>query len=637
MAISQIKKIQILGHRGDQEAVLDCLQESGLVEITKVSSTLLPSQPTPEETSDLENRLRSLKEGMDNLGLYEEKKTGLLGSLFKVRPIVRPQEIQNVINTGLYQQLLTEIKENENKIKQLESRIRKTVSDFELLRPWSGVNIPIQDLFPGRYTQIFLGNIGNAGYIKFSEEIKSKEFPLFFDIVRQIKKQCYPMVICLLENEQELKELLQKYNFNFFHLPESLKKEELKHLTIRQCLDLLKEELSRLRLETDRVKDKIRSMLPQRLLLMGLFDYFFNLRNRLLAVQNLGSTQQAFLLEGWIRAKDLAGLDARLKEYSCLAIFSRPALSSEDVPVDLENKPYFEPFEVITSLYGMPARYSIDPTPFLAPFFFISFGLCLTDAGYGLVLTLVALILLKKLKLTRSARKVMNLFLFCGISTIILGNLMGGWFGVPIKQLMLFDPMKNPLIFLIISLVIGFIQVEFGLLIKMMQDLKQKQFIDVFLVRLAWLLLLPSLVPMFMKMDWAKNIVLIAAGSIVLFSHHRARNFFARIAAGLYSLYDVSKYFADVVSYSRLLALGLSTSVIAMVINILSRQALNIPLIGGLVMVIVLIFGHLFNLAINTLSGFVHSARLQFVEFFGKFFVSGGRPFRPFKKEGIYT
>ncbi|MFH1338636.1 MAG: V-type ATP synthase subunit I [Candidatus Omnitrophota bacterium] len=637
MAIAKIKKIQILGHKKEQEAVLGHLQDSGAVEITRINEALLPAQSTPEESSDLENELRALQEGIDTLSLYEPKKAGLLGSLFKAHPIINPQALQDAARTGSYQNILTEIKENETNIKQLESRIRKTDSDFGLLIPWSGINITVHDLFPARFTHVFLGEISNNDYIKFSDEIEGRRLALFLNTVNKVKKKRYLAIISLLENEEEVRDLLQRYNFNFFHLPESLKREEFVRLTIKQCLDSLKQELGSLRAQAHRAKDKMEKLLPQRILLMGLYDYNFNFRNRLLAVRNLGSTQQAFLLEGWVRAEDLPGLEARIKDSSSLAIFSRPALPSEDVPVDLENKPYFEPFEVITSLYGMPARYSIDPTPFLAPFFFIAFGLCLTDAGYGLIITVAALIILRKLKLTGPARKIINLFLLCGISTIILGSLIGGWFGVPVKQLMLFDPMKNPLIFLMISLAIGFIQVEFGLLIKMAHDLKQKQLIDAFLVRLAWVLLLPSLVLTFTKLNWAKSVAVLTTVSIVLFSSHRTKNIFARIAAGLCSLYDISRHFADVVSYSRLLALGLSTSVIAMVVNILSLQALNIPLFGGIAMVLVLVFGHLFNLAINTLSAFVHSARLQFVEFFGKFFISGGRPLRPFKKERIYT
>jgi len=211
MAIAQIKKIQILGHKKNQEAVLDHLQDSGIIEVTRVSQALLPTQSTPEESSDLENRLRSLKEGIDNLGLYEVKKAGLLGSLFKARPIIRPEVIQDAIRDGAYQKIITEIKENEAKIKQLENQIRKTNSNFGLLMPWRGVNIAVQDLFPGRYTHVFLGDINNTDYIKFSEEIENKKLPMFLDTISLVKKQRYLMVIFLLENEENIKVLLQQH------------------------------------------------------------------------------------------------------------------------------------------------------------------------------------------------------------------------------------------------------------------------------------------------------------------------------------------------------------------------------------------------------------------------------------------
>ncbi|MBU2495894.1 MAG: hypothetical protein KJ935_05310 [Candidatus Omnitrophica bacterium] len=637
MAIAPIKKIQILGHQSDQEAVLACLQDTGLVEVTKVDETLLPDQPPAEKLADLDNRLRSLKEAIDKLGLYGAAKTSLIGSFLKARPIINPEEIEAAVNSSSYQPILVEIKEKEAKIKQLENQVKRLTADFESLHPWNGLNLTVSDLSDSRQTHIFLGIINQSDYVQFIPEIKSKNLPLFLELVNQIKQQRYLIMISLLEHKEEVEQIMRRHNFHFFILPESIKNEDSMRLTVKQGLILLQEKNKRLKLESDAVTEEIISLIPQRILLMGLYDYFFNLRSRLLAIPRLGSTGQAFLMEGWIRAGELAGLETRLKEFSALAIFSREALPSEDAPVDLKNKPYIEPFEVITSLYGLPARYSIDPTPFLAPFFFIFFGLCLTDAGYGLIMVIAALIFLRRLKSVRSAKRILNLILLCGISTVVLGSFVGGFFGVPVKQLMLFDPLKNPLIFLIIALALGFVQIEFGLLIKMVQELKQKQFADAILVSLAWVLLLPSLALIFMKLPWAKNAAFFAAGSIVLFSQRRIKNILARLAAGLYSLYDITKYFSEVISYSRLLALGLSTSVIAMVINTLSRQALGIPLIGGIVMVAIFIFGHLSNLAINTLSGFVHSARLQYIEFFGKFFVGGGRPFIPFKKEKIYT
>ena len=637
MALAQIKKIQILGHKSDQAEVLVCLQDTGSVEITEAGEVLLPEQWPAGKSAELDNRLRSLKEAIDSLGLYAEAgKTSFFNSFLKAHPVVNPDEIESVVDSGNYQPILVEIKEKEAKINHLENQAKRLNADFASLQPWVGLNLTMQDLSGSAHTQIFLGIINQSDYAEFLREIENKNFPLFLEVVNQTKQQCYVSLISLAEHREEVEQIMRRHNFHFFILPESIKNEDSMRLTVRQCLVLLSEKNKRLRLELDRVTEEMTALVPQQILLMGLYDYFFNLRSRLLAGHRLGFTRQVFLMEGWIKAGELADLKARLQKFPALAIFSREALASEDAPVGLENKPYIEPFEVITSLYGLPARYSIDPTPFLAPFFFIFFGLCLTDAGYGLIMVIAALIFLWRLKLDRPAKKVLNLVLLCGISTVILGSFVGGFFGVPIKQLMLFDPLQNPLIFLIIALTLGFVQIEFGFLIKIVQELKQKNFADAFLVWLAWMVLLPSLALVFVKMPWAKYVVFVSAGSIVLFSQRQVKNILARLGAGLYSLYGVAGYFAEVISYSRLLALGLSTSVIAMVVNTLSRQTLAIPLVGVIVAVLIFVFGHLANLAVNTLSGFVHSARLQYIEFFGKFFVSGGRPFVPFKKDKIY-
>ena len=612
------------------------MQNIGLIEITKATEILLPEQPPTEKLAELDHRLRSLKEAIDGLGLYAAARTPFLKSFLKARPIVKPDEIESAVKTDAYQPILAEIKGKEAEIKRLENQVKRLTADLESLRPWVNLNLTVRDLSGSARTRLFLGIVNQPDYAEFLREIKSKGLPLFLEPINQVKQQRYLVVISLVEHQEEVEQIMRRHNFHLFILPESIKGDDAVRLTVKQALGLLQEKKKRIQAESAAETEDIVALIPRRILLMGLYDYFFNLRNRLLAVPRLGATRQVFLAEGWVRDGDLADLEARLQKFPALAIFSREALSSEDAPVALKNKPYVEPFEVITSLYGLPARYAIDPTPFLAPFFFIFFGLCLTDAGYGLIMVIAALIFLRRLKLDRPAKRVLNLVLLCGISTIVLGAFVGGFFGVPIKPLMLFDPLQNPLIFLIIALSLGFVQIEFGLLIKMVQELKQKNFSDAFLVWLAWMLLLPSLALVFMKTPWAKYVVFIAAGSIVLFSQRRVKNILARVAAGLYSLYDITKYFSEVISYSRLLALGLSTSVIAMVVNTLSRQTLEIPLVGVIVAVPIFVFGHLANLAVNTLSGFVHSARLQYIEFFGKFFVGGGRPFAPFKKEKIY-
>jgi V/A-type H+-transporting ATPase subunit I len=303
----------------------------------------------------------------------------------------------------------------------------------------------------------------------------------------------------------------------------------------------------------------------------------------------------------------------------------------------LENPQIGKPFEIITKLYGLPQRGTLDPTLYLAPFFFLFVGLTVSEAGYGLLVALLSFLYLKFAKPKGGLRQFLTLMGILGVATVILGTLVGGWFGFPIRQLMILDPLEDPVSFLILSLALGFIQVWFGTLINMISGIKSKDYLQAIFVQGGWLVLLPSLVLYaLLKQSFWGILALVGAAGIVLFASP-SRNPLARFFGGLYSLYDISRYLADVLSYSRLLALGLATSVIAMVVNTLCQTALEIPWVGWLFAALIFVGGHLFNLGISFLGGFVHSMRLQFVEFFSKFFKSGGKPFKPFALEGKYV
>jgi len=307
------------------------------------------------------------------------------------------------------------------------------------------------------------------------------------------------------------------------------------------------------------------------------------------------------------------------------------------MPVILDNPEVIKPFEVVTTLYGLPRPGGIDPTSYLAPFFFVFVGLCISEAGYGLVMALLSLLYLKKAEPKGGTKLFMTLLLYLGISNMIFGTLFGGWFGFPIKPLVLIDPIADPIPYLILSLALGFIQVMLSTFLSLVKDFREGNKVTAIAVKGGWLLLLPSLLFYFLlKQPPLLGILsLVGAAGIVFFSSP-SRNILARFFNGLYALYGITSYFSDTLSYSRILALGLSTGVIAMVVNSLVQIAWGFPIIGWIIGILIFAGGHLFNLAIGLLGGFVHSMRLQFVEFFGRFYEAGGKPFQPVKLVNKY-
>jgi len=388
-------------------------------------------------------------------------------------------------------------------------------------------------------------------------------------------------------------------------------------------------------------------------------DYFSEQAKRVSAESLVGSTERTGVMQGWIRAEDfdtLSGeIEARIDAAEVMRIDPE---DGEAPPIELKNKRVMKPFEVITELYGMPHAKEVDPTPLAGPFFALFFGFCITDAGYGFVLSALSLILMKYLK---PARKILWLAFIGGLFTVLMGAITGGWFGITDetipawlgfvgtfrRALMQFDPLENPMIMFGMAIALGFIQITFGLAIKMVEDFRRKDFMAGIFEQLTWIALLWSVLFLGLvklgalpeaytpKIKW---MAVIAALAIVGFTNRVSKNPAVRVGSGIYKLYNIAtSSLGDILSYTRLLALGMATGGIAMVINVVALIAKDIPIIGIPAMIFVLVAGHSFNIAVNALGGFVHSARLQYVEFYPKFFEGGGRPFRPFKKDLRYT
>ncbi len=372
-------------------------------------------------------------------------------------------------------------------------------------------------------------------------------------------------------------------------------------------------------------------------------------------------TRQVSVIQGWMKKRDIPLLEKTVGVYKEAYITQIEKKEDEVPPVAYRNNSLVSPFETIVNLYSPPNHREVDPTPILAPFYALFFGICLTEAGYGLVIAIISLVGMSLIKTNNGFKKFLRLFLILGVSTFVIGALIGTVFGInfdllPEKlawlrearyKIMLFDSSKDVLTFFALSLSLGVVHLITGYIIKIYMLIRDGEWIEAVCDHLPWIFLLLAPVPKVLQkfMPGAREpldmlfYVLLAlwAGIIFLFSERSSLNPIKRIGKGLFTLYGVSGVLGDVLSYSRLLALGLATGVIAGVMNTLAGMVRQIPIVGIVGFVGILIVGHLFNLFISGLSAFVHSIRLQFMEFFTKFYTGEGVLLSAFSEKRKYT
>lgn len=382
----------------------------------------------------------------------------------------------------------------------------------------------------------------------------------------------------------------------------------------------------------------------------------------------LPQSQRTFVISGYAVKKTVPVLEKAIGErYDCV-IDVEDLKEGEEPPTLLKNNGFSETVEGIVASYGLPQKGEFDPTTIMSFFYVFFFGMMLSDAAYGAILALACFIILKKFpRMEAGMHKSIKMFMFCGISTLIWGVLFGGYFGdvvdivsgtffgktVTVPALW-FVPLNDPMKLLVYSMMFGVIHLFTGLGIKGYMCLKDGKVMDFFCDVVLWFCLLLGLILMLLPSDIfasiaqtqivfpaalnsaAKGLAIFGAVGLLLMSGRSSKNPALRIALGAYDLYNITGWLSDVLSYSRLLALGLATGVIASVINKMGSM-LGGGVGGAIGFAVIFVVGHTLNLAINLLGAYVHTNRLQFVEFFGKFYEGGGRPFEPFKSDTKYV
>lgn len=529
-----------------------------------------------------------------------------------------------------YDKFLRQTTEGAEMAKQIESLAEKITSlrnesatmlaQVENLRPWQDLDVPLEELTETSSSAYFAGYLPEEETEAVAEELKG----LAAECVNlDPAPEGRAMVVFAHKSEAlEVKQVLKDHEFTAVIFPKrtGLAKEIIADLTdAAKMKETLADELES---ETKKVAARIAE-------LRLYYDQLTSEQERLAFGGE--ETEKTFYLQGWLREDKADEVEKAVAEATAVydLTFAEPQ-EGEIPPSVMENVAVVSPYEAVTEMYSRPKIGSLDPSFMMAPWHFIFFGMMLSDAGYGLVLTILLFIVLKVLKPEEGVGKLITVIFYGSISTIIWGALFGGWFGVEFHPLLL-SPMNEPLKMLTLCFGLGAVHIIVGVCMKMYLEIKRGQIWNAVFDQLSWLFIFAGLFLMAMVPDSSagKYLAMGGAAVIVLTGGRDKKNILSRLLGGVLSLYSISGYLSDLLSYSRLFALGLSTGVIAMVINTIAQMLWQSGPIGMVMAVLLLIGGHTFNIAVNIMGAFVHTSRLQYIEFFGKFFEPGGRAFKP--------
>ncbi len=665
MAVLQMQRISICALKRDRKAILENLQSMGVIEMNQIADgdDGFEKMDTQNARVGFEKKAQLSENALAILESYAPQKQSLLSSL-EGKALIGKKKFDNTVaaketitaKADTLVALNKEIAENKANILKLSNQI-------ESLSPWLNLDVPMNYNGTDKVAML-LGTMAadtaqDAVYAKIATHAQAVD-AVDVEIIRTDKDATYLVVFCLREDEAAVEEALRAAGFARPSQVVDKKPAEKK-------ADL-EAEIEKLNKEISKKEEEIRTLSSCREDLKIIGDYFRMRADKYEILGTLPQSQRTFVVSGYIPVKAVDAVKKAIGEvYDCV-IDVEDLKEDEEPPTILNNNGFSSSMEGVLESYGLPHKGEFDPTTIMSFFYVFFFGMMLSDAAYGAIIAIACFIVLKKYpRMGEGMHKSLKMFMFCGVSTLVWGVLFGGYFGnvvdivsgtffgktVTVPALW-FIPLNDPMRLLVYSLAFGVIHLFVGLGIKGYMLLKDGKPLDFFCDVVLWyafligllLMLIPTDIfasiaqakitfPPFLNM-LAKALAIIGVVGLVLMSGRENKNPALRIALGAYDVYNITGWLSDVLSYSRLLALGLATGVIASVVNQMGSM-FGKGIVGIIGFLIVFIVGHTLNLAINLLGAYVHTNRLQFVEFFGKFYEGGGKPFEPFKSDTKYV
>ena len=638
MSVSVMKKLTVFAFQRDADALLRRLVKLRCVEVRQVDCSdealKLRRMSADEALARADKSLSDIRAVLPELTKYSAESHGLGRSLRGYDPdqFRRDGSLQRAERT------VEQAKALMARGEEIRGELQRLQMSEDALLPWMELDVPPDQMDTERTRTV-------AGIYPVSVKQALLEEAMdavgaYMETVDADRFGVYATVTYLKSGEAAVLEALAGFGWAEAQIPEGTG-------LVRQRLEQIEAERVTLEGQAQDLEEAMRNLAESLESVEILHDLTDTDRTVALLHQRLAKTDTCAMIEGWIPSFAQDGVKEALAKYQC-AYEMRDPLSDEDPPILLRNNGFAMNFEWVVGMYSYPKYGRFDPTMIMSIFYFLIFGMMFADVGYGLLLVIGGFGAARFLHLKTGMKRMLCMFGYCGISAILMGVIFGGWFGdlpTAVMQNLLglsvdteaghffgsglwFNPLENPMEFLIVSLAMGGIHLIAGMAVKLYILCRDGKAAEGICTIVPYWVLFGGLLTLLIDQRIGLWISIAGGVMILLLNGYGIRNPFKRLFKGLGGLYGLINYASDLLSYSRILALGLVAAVIAKVINMITALGKS-GVVGAIFMVIVLIAGHALNLAINVLGSFVHTSRLQYMEFFGKFYEDGGRPFDP--------
>lgn len=642
MAIAKMNHFNLYTMSSDTDEILSLIQNFGDVHISDLADREelleggLEYVSEPTASTDVQQEITRLTHTIELLSKYDDK----LGSIESMKKGMKNYTFSEVMAKGAEVDVskeMNDISKLNRHLEDLEIGISKLNTQLDELTPWKNLQLGKAELSNTRKIDFITGHVLSRQYKSLLEE--AEEFTnTHIELISEMNKNSYILVITTKDERAELDKLLRKYSF----FTVNLQGEENPEVEIIKLKDKIEEQNNEIAATKDKFKEYLYILDDLKLR----YEYLNQVGEKYKSTENLLSTKTVNFIEGYIETeKSDAFMKALETNFPESYHIEMEAADKEDpnVPIVLKNNKFNSAFEMLTKMYALPGYNEIDPTPFLAPFYWLFFGMMIADVGYGIIMLVGTLIALKTFNLSDSMENNIRFFFYMSISTIIWGLIYGSFLGGFIPLPALIDPATDYIELLAISVTFGAVHMFLGLGIKAYTLIRDGKPMDAVYDVLFWYMSLMGAIYMILAgvlnlpgADIGKYIMIAGMIGILLFGGREVKSPGGRFALGAYTLYGISSWLGDFVSYLRLMALGLAGAFIGVAVNMIVGTVAGSGIVGVVFAAVIFIGGHIFNLALSALSAYVHTLRLTFVEFFGKFYDGGGKEFKKIRNKPKY-